>query len=68
MDGVSTGVEQARSTPREEIERVYGELAGLVANGELAAAVEATYALGDYQAAFDHARKPGRAGKVLFTF
>ncbi|MET7993749.1 zinc-dependent alcohol dehydrogenase family protein [Amycolatopsis sp. NPDC005232] len=58
----------ARSTPREEIERVYGELAGLVANGELAAAVEATYALADYQAAFDHARKSGRAGKVLFTF
>ncbi|QYN24477.1 zinc-dependent alcohol dehydrogenase family protein [Amycolatopsis sp. DSM 110486] len=57
-----------RTAPREEIQRVYGELADLVAKGVLSAKVEATYQLEDYQAAFDHARKPGRAGKVLFTF
>ncbi|MFF4600847.1 zinc-dependent alcohol dehydrogenase family protein [Amycolatopsis sp. NPDC001319] len=57
-----------RSSPREEIQRVYSELADLVAKGVLSANVEATYQIEDYQAAFDHARKPGRAGKVLFTF
>ncbi|MEU4674062.1 zinc-binding dehydrogenase [Amycolatopsis sp. NPDC023774] len=58
----------ARTASRDEIEQVYGELAGLVATGELGAAVEAVYTLEDYQAAFDHARKAGRAGKVLFIF
>lgn len=56
-----------RNAPREEIERVYTELAGLVAEGVLGSTVEATYALEDYQAAFDHARTPERSGKVLFT-
>jgi NADPH:quinone reductase-like Zn-dependent oxidoreductase len=56
-----------RNAPREEIERVYAELADLVTEGVLITAVEATYALEDYQAAFDHARKPERSGKVLFT-
>ncbi|WP_326567704.1 zinc-dependent alcohol dehydrogenase family protein [Amycolatopsis rhabdoformis] len=58
----------ARTASRKEVERVYGELAGLVVAGELGAAVEAVYSLEDFQAAFDHARKAGRAGKVLFTF
>jgi NADPH:quinone reductase-like Zn-dependent oxidoreductase len=56
-----------RNAPREEIERVYAELAALVAEGVLESTVEATYPLEDHQAAFDHARRSGRSGKVLFT-
>lgn len=57
-----------RTAPRAEIEAVYGELADLVERGVLAAAVEATYPLSDYKAAFEQARRPERNGKVLFTF
>jgi hypothetical protein len=57
-----------RNAPREEIEQTYAELAELVSEGVLSTAVEATYALEDYQAAFDHARKAERSGKVIFTF
>jgi NADPH:quinone reductase-like Zn-dependent oxidoreductase len=57
-----------RNAPREEIERTYATLADLVADGVLTAPVEATYSLDEYQEAFAHARKPGRAGKVVFTF
>ncbi|HTJ39386.1 MAG TPA: zinc-dependent alcohol dehydrogenase family protein [Dactylosporangium sp.] len=57
-----------RTAPREEIERTYGELAALVEDGTLAAEVEATYALADHAAAFAHARRGERGGKVLFTF
>jgi NADPH:quinone reductase-like Zn-dependent oxidoreductase len=56
-----------RNAPREEIERTYGELAELVASGELTTAVEATYPLDRYREAFAHVTKPGRAGKVLFA-
>jgi NADPH:quinone reductase-like Zn-dependent oxidoreductase len=57
-----------RNAPREEIEQTYAELAELVSDGVLNTAVEATYALEDYQRAFDHARKAERSGKVIFTF
>lgn len=57
-----------RTAPRAEIEAVYGELANLVEQGVLSAVVEATFPLSDYKAAFEQARKPGRNGKVLFTF
>ncbi|WP_062429523.1 zinc-dependent alcohol dehydrogenase family protein [Herbidospora daliensis] len=56
-----------RDTPREEIERVYGELAGLVEKGVLRAPVEATYPLKDYRAALEHASRAERSGKVLFV-
>jgi NADPH:quinone reductase-like Zn-dependent oxidoreductase len=56
-----------RTTPREELERVYGELAELVADGAIGSAVEATYPLSDFQTALAHAARSGRAGKVLFT-
>ena len=57
-----------RNAPRAEIEKTYSELADLVARGVLTVPVEATYALEQYREAFAHARPPGRAGKVLFTF
>ncbi|QRP43404.1 hypothetical protein [Amycolatopsis sp. FDAARGOS 1241] len=51
-----------------EVAALYGELAGLVAEGTLTAPVEATYALADYEKAFAHSLEPGRSGKILFTF
>ncbi|MFI5891391.1 zinc-dependent alcohol dehydrogenase family protein [Actinoplanes sp. NPDC051513] len=56
------------ATPRAEIERVYAELAALVADGTLHVPVEATYPLDQYERALDHAARPGRSGKILFTF
>ncbi|GGG25395.1 trans-2-enoyl-CoA reductase [Rhodococcoides trifolii] len=45
----------------------YRELAGLVADGTLHAAIEATYSLEDFGRAFEHAGRRGRTGKVLFS-
>ena len=56
-----------QNTPRERLEQVYAELAELVANGDLATAVEATYPLDEYAKAMQHAQENGRTGKVLFT-
>ncbi|WP_066956302.1 zinc-dependent alcohol dehydrogenase family protein [Streptomyces lushanensis] len=57
-----------RTAPRAEIEAVYTELAELVEQGVLHTPVEETFALADYRAAFDRARKPQREGKILFHF
>ena len=54
-------------TPRETLERVYGELAGLVQQGLISAPVEATYPLNQYRPALAHAQQTGRTGKILFT-
>jgi NADPH:quinone reductase-like Zn-dependent oxidoreductase len=54
------------NAPREELEKTYVELAELAAKGVLRADVEATYPLTDFRKALEHARQPGRAGKVLF--
>ena len=54
-------------TPRETVSQTYRELAALVADGTLAAPVEATYALGDYREAIVHAARSDRNGKVLFA-
>src|SRR4029077_4465937 len=56
------------STPQEAIVRTYRDLAALVANGTLAAPVEATYTLAEYREAIGHAAQTDRHGKVLFTF
>jgi NADPH:quinone reductase-like Zn-dependent oxidoreductase len=56
-----------RNTPRERLERIYAELAELVAEGAIGAAVEATYPLGQFRAALAHAQQSGRHGKILFT-
>jgi NADPH:quinone reductase-like Zn-dependent oxidoreductase len=55
-----------RDTPRERLERVYGELADLIERGVISAAVEATYPLDQYLQALQHAQKNARSGKVLF--
>jgi NADPH:quinone reductase-like Zn-dependent oxidoreductase len=57
-----------RRAPREEIERTYAHLAGLLEQGILHAAVAGSYPLSEYGAALAAARSAGRAGKVLFTF
>jgi NADPH:quinone reductase-like Zn-dependent oxidoreductase len=57
-----------RDAPREEIEKVYAELAELIEKGVLTTSVEATYSLGQYREAIEHAQRPERSGKVLFTF
>jgi NADPH:quinone reductase-like Zn-dependent oxidoreductase len=54
------------NAPREELERTYAELAELAAKGVVSSEVEATYQLADYRQALEHARRPGRTGKILF--
>jgi NADPH:quinone reductase-like Zn-dependent oxidoreductase len=56
-----------RTTPRERLEQIYGELAELVAQGVTGADIEATYPLEQFSAALAHAQRPARSGKVLFT-
>ena len=55
-----------RDTPRERLERVYGELVELLEQHAIGAVVEATYPLDQYQEALRHAQKNARSGKVLF--
>ncbi|TDD37503.1 trans-2-enoyl-CoA reductase [Nonomuraea terrae] len=55
------------TTPRQELEKIYGELAELVEQGVLRVAVEATYPLHQHHEALAHAQRPGRSGKILFT-
>jgi NADPH:quinone reductase-like Zn-dependent oxidoreductase len=54
-------------TPTDTIAQTYQELAALVADGTLAAPVEATYALADHREAIAHAARGDRNGKVLFA-
>jgi NADPH:quinone reductase-like Zn-dependent oxidoreductase len=54
-------------TPRDTVAQTYQELATLVADGTLAAPIEATYALADYREAIAHASRSDRHGKVLFA-
>ena len=56
-----------RGAPRETLEKVYVELAGLVERGVLSSAVEATYSLRHHRVALAHAARPERSGKILFT-
>jgi NADPH:quinone reductase-like Zn-dependent oxidoreductase len=56
-----------QGTPRDTVARTYRELAALVADGTLAAPIEATYALAAYHEAIAHAARSDRHGKVLFA-
>jgi NADPH:quinone reductase-like Zn-dependent oxidoreductase len=56
-----------RNTPREQLERVYGELSQLIAEGVIGAEVQATYPLEEYRKALQNAQETGRTGKVLFV-
>jgi NADPH:quinone reductase-like Zn-dependent oxidoreductase len=55
-------------TSPERIAEIYRELAGLSGKGVLATPVEASYGIDDFQAAFAHAAKSERGGKILFRF
>jgi NADPH:quinone reductase-like Zn-dependent oxidoreductase len=59
-----------RETPGAKVSKIYDELSTLVAEGALAAPIDATYLLDQHRAAFAHAAEngDGRNGKVLFTF
>ncbi|OKI49286.1 zinc-dependent alcohol dehydrogenase family protein [Micromonospora sp. CB01531] len=56
-----------QQTPRNDLERIYTELAELVAQRVISATVEATYPLRQYREALAHAGQQGRSGKVLFV-
>jgi len=54
-----------QTTPRDQIETVYGQLAAAVADGRLVQTAEAVYPLRQVWQAVAHARREGRKGKVL---
>jgi NADPH:quinone reductase-like Zn-dependent oxidoreductase len=56
-----------RDTPRERLERIYGEFVELVDEGVLRANVAATYPLEQYQEALRHLQNDARNGKILFV-
>ena len=56
-----------QTMPRGAVAQTYQELAALVADGTLAAPIEATYRLADYREAIAHAARTDRNGKVLFA-
>jgi NADPH:quinone reductase-like Zn-dependent oxidoreductase len=56
-----------RDTPRERLERIYGELSELLDAGAIGTVVEATYPLDQHQQALKHALKDTRSGKILFV-
>ena len=53
--------------PRAEIEAMYGKLAAYMADGTIAAPIEASYGLDDIGDALAHAARERRAGKILLT-
>jgi NADPH:quinone reductase-like Zn-dependent oxidoreductase len=60
-------VEWVTTASRKELEDTYSELAALVEEGVLSAAVEASYPLSAHVAALTHAQNADRTGKILFT-
>lgn len=55
------------SAPREELDEVYGKLAGLMLSGAISVPVAATYPLADFTAALEHVTGGARNGKILFV-
>ncbi len=53
--------------PRTEIAQVYGQLAGMIADGSIAVAIEARYPLSRAREALEHAAREGRTGKILLV-
>ena len=56
----------AKAKPAEQME-VFGQLIGLIADGSVKVAIEATYPLTRIKEALAHAMKPGRDGKILLV-
>jgi mitochondrial enoyl-[acyl-carrier protein] reductase / trans-2-enoyl-CoA reductase len=50
---------------RQDLEKLYADLAARIADGTLRVEVEATYAIEEIKAALAHAEREGRGGKVL---
>jgi NADPH:quinone reductase-like Zn-dependent oxidoreductase len=55
------------SAPREELEAVYGKLAGLMVSGAISVPLAATYPLSNFKAALEHVAGSSRNGKILFV-
>ena len=53
------------SMARADLEALYAELGGRVANGTLHVEIEATYPIEEIKAALAHAERAGRSGKIL---
>ncbi len=58
---------QMRSMPLSEIQALYADLSGRLADGTLGVEIEATYTLDRVKDAMEHAAREGRSGKVLLT-
>lgn len=57
----------AETAPGDEVEAVYGDLAGRVASGKLQQPIDATFSLDEFGQALARLEAPGRSGKVLFV-
>jgi len=55
------------SAPREELDAVYGKLAGQMVSGALSVPVAATFPLADFKAALEQVTGRSRSGKILFV-
>jgi mitochondrial enoyl-[acyl-carrier protein] reductase / trans-2-enoyl-CoA reductase len=55
------------SMTRPDLEALYADLAGRVADGTLEVRIEATYPIEQIKTALEHAGREGRSGKVLVT-
>ena len=56
-----------RETPQEARAALYGEIAGLIATGDLSAPIHATYDVSEIKAAVAAAASGGRSGKILIV-
>jgi NADPH:quinone reductase-like Zn-dependent oxidoreductase len=56
-----------RTATRETRDRTLGEIAKLLASGQLVPPVEADYDLAEFQAAITHSERPGRSGKIILV-
>ena len=56
-----------RQTPEQERVAVVGEIAGLIATGELYAPIHATYDVSEIKEAVAAAASGGRSGKILIV-
>jgi NADPH:quinone reductase-like Zn-dependent oxidoreductase len=56
-----------RSASEADVQRLYGELIGMVARGELSVPVEARYPFQEWRKAMLNAEQEARRGKVLFV-
>jgi trans-2-enoyl-CoA reductase len=57
----------AHTHPENEVRALWEKMFVLLQDGVISQAVEARYPLAQWREALEHAFRPGRAGKVLFT-